>query len=164
MARCHFNLVARRWALRVAQCPYVFHRAGREIRDFRATWVAACDAVGVPRLLFHDLRRSGARNYRRAQVAEDVIMRIGGWKTPSMLRRYNVVDERDLTEAAERLAGFLTEAASAPPTIVSLKAARAVRTGSDRLQKTSSGREHGQNTDNRGTAKVAPAGSTAISS
>jgi integrase len=157
-------LVARRWALRVAQCPYVFHRAGREIRGFRATWVAACEAIGVPRLLFHDLRRSGARNYRRAQVAEEVIMRIGGWKTPSMFRRYNVVDERDLTEAAERLAGFLMEAASAPPTIVSLKAARAVRTGCDRLQKTSSGREHGQNTDNRGTATLAPAGSTAISS
>ena len=33
-------------------------------------------------------------------------MRIGGWKTASMFRRYNVVDERDLTEAAERLTGF----------------------------------------------------------
>ena len=76
------ELVARRWALRVAECPYVFHRNGRVIRDFRTTWVAACEAVGVPGLLFRDLRRSGARNYRRAQVAEDVIMRIGGWKTP----------------------------------------------------------------------------------
>ena len=28
-----------------------------------------------------------------------------------MLRRYNVVDERDLAEAAERLSGFLTDAA-----------------------------------------------------
>jgi len=42
------TLVARRWALRVAECPYVFHRNGRAIRDFRATWVAACGAVGVP--------------------------------------------------------------------------------------------------------------------
>jgi hypothetical protein len=115
--------------------------------------VAACEAVGVPGLLFHDLRRSGARNYRRAQVTEDVIMRIGGWKTPSMFRRYNVVDERDLTEAAERLSAFLTGAASASPTIVPLAAARAARaTG-----------EHGQNTDNRGTSTVAPAGSTAVS-
>jgi hypothetical protein len=30
-----------------------------------------------------------------------------------MLRRYNVVDERDLAEAAERLSGFLTDAARA---------------------------------------------------
>jgi len=85
-------------------------------------------------------------------------MRIGGWKTPSMLRRYNVVDERELTEAAERLTGFLTDAASAPPTIVLLAAARAVRSGSDRLQK------HGQNTDNQGTSAVAGSVSTAVSS
>src|SRR5262249_62126327 len=61
-------LVARRHALRIAECPYVFHRDGREIRDFRPTWVTACEAVGLPGLLFHDLRRSGARNYRRAGV------------------------------------------------------------------------------------------------
>jgi hypothetical protein len=79
----------------------------------------------------------GARNYRRAQVAEDVIMRIGGWKTPSMFRRYNVVDERDLTEAAERLAGFLTEAASVPPTIVPLAPVRTARSGGKRIQKSS---------------------------
>jgi len=47
-------------------------------------------------------------------------MRIGGCKTPSMFRRYNVVDERDLSEAAERLSGFLTDASRAEPTIVPL--------------------------------------------
>ncbi len=130
-------LVARRWALRVPECPYVFHRSGRAIRDFRTTWDAACEAVGLSGLLFHDLRRSGARNYRRAGVTEDVIMRIGGWKTKSMFARYNVVDERDLTEAAERLAGFLTDAASAPTTIVPLAPVRAARSGPDRIQKSS---------------------------
>jgi hypothetical protein len=40
----------------------------------------------------HDLRRGGARNFRRVGVAKDVSQRIGGWKTPSMFRRYNVVD------------------------------------------------------------------------
>jgi len=156
-------LVARRWALRVPECPYVFHRDGRPIRDFRATWVAACKAVGLSGLLFHDLRRSGARNYRRAGVTEDVIMRIGGWKTASMFRRYNVVDERDLTEAAERLTGFLTDAASAPPTIVPLPAARTIRSGSEWLRNTSIGRQHGQNTDSQGPADVASVGSTAVS-
>jgi integrase len=38
---------------------------------------------GVPNLLFHDLRRTAARNYRRAGVAEGVIMKIGGWKPAS---------------------------------------------------------------------------------
>jgi integrase len=147
-------LVARRWALRVAECPYVFHREGRAIRDFRATWMAACEAVGVPGLLFHDLRRSGARNYRKAGVTEDVIQRIGGWKTKSMFARYNVVDERDLTEAADRLAGFLTDAASVPPTIVPLAEARAARLS----------KEHGQNPDNSGDSGIAPALDPAISS
>jgi len=121
-------LVARRWTLRVPECPFVFHRNGQEIRDFRATWAAACEAVGLPGLLFHDLRRSAARNYRRAGVTEEVIMRIGGWKTPSMFARYNVVDERDLAEAATRLSGFLEEASSVAPTIIPL-ARRARRAG-----------------------------------
>ena len=151
------DLVARRWRLRVAECPYVFHRSGRAIRDFRATWGAACEAVGLPGLLFHDLRRSGARNYRRAQVTEDVIMRIGGWKTPSMFRRYNVVDERDLTEAGERLSAFLTGAASAPTTIVSLAATRAVRRGVQ-------SKLRGQNTDIWADSTLDPASQVPISS
>jgi hypothetical protein len=113
-------LVARRWALRIAECPYVFHRGGRPIRDFQTTWAAACASVGLGKLLMHDLRRSAARNYRRSGVPEDVIMRIGNWKTRSVFARYNVIDERDLAEAGERLDAFLTGAASAPPTIVPL--------------------------------------------
>jgi hypothetical protein len=114
------DLMARRWTLRVAECPYVFHRGGRRIRDFQTTWAAACTSVGLGKLLMHDLRRSAARNFRRAGVPEDVIMRIGNWKTRSVFARYNVIDERDLAEAGERLNAFLTEAASTPPTIVPL--------------------------------------------
>ena len=151
------ELVARRWRLRVSECPYVFHRDGRAIRDFRATWAAACEAVGLPGLLFHDLRRSGARNYRRAGVTEDLIQRIGGWKTKSMFARYNVVDERDLTEAAERLSAFLVGAASAPLRIVPLAATRAGRRGVQ-------SKLRGQNTDNSGGSPVAPVNQAAVSS
>ena len=71
-----------------------------------------------------------------------------------MFKRYNIVDERDLADASERLSAFLTGAASASPTIVPLAAARAARaTG-----------EHGQNTDNRGRSTVAPSVQTAVSS
>jgi hypothetical protein len=147
-------LVARRWALRVSESPFVFHRSGRRFVRFDTAWDAASAAVDLPGLLFHDLRRSGARNYRRAGVAEDVSQRIGGWKTASMFKRYNIVDERDLAEAGERLAVFLTGAASASPTVVPLAAARAARASG----------EHGQNTDNSRESGVAPATSVAVSS
>jgi integrase len=132
-------LIARRWTQRVPECPFVFHRAGRPLGRFAAAWNAACQAVGLPRMLFHDLRRSGARNYRRARVGEKVIQRIGGWKTTSMFERYNVLDERDLADAGERLSAFLAEAATATPTIVRLETS----------PRTRSAREHGQNTDIR---------------
>lgn len=64
---------------------YVFARAnGKPVRDFRLTWEKACAHAGTPDLLFHDLRRTGARNLRRAGVAEGIIMNIGGWRTRSV--------------------------------------------------------------------------------
>jgi integrase len=57
----------------------------------------------VPNLKVHDLRRTGARNLRRAGVDRDIIMRIGGWKTESVFRRYNIVDEADLRDATQKL-------------------------------------------------------------
>jgi hypothetical protein len=66
-----------------------------------------------PGVLFHDLRRSRTRNFRRAGVAEDVIQRIGGWKTASMFKRHNIVDERDLADASEHLSAFLAGATAA---------------------------------------------------
>ena len=94
-----------------SKCPYVFHRNGRALRDFRATWVAACKAVGLPGLLFHDLRRSGARNYRRAQVTEDTT-----WSTSAT---------RPRPPSACRAS--LRRRRAHPPTIVPLAAARAPR-------------------------------------
>jgi integrase len=71
--------------------------------DFRKAWSVACDRAGCPGLLFHDLRRTGARNMRRLGIAENVIMRIGGWKTASVFRRYDIVDQTDLADASRRI-------------------------------------------------------------
>ncbi len=83
---------------------YVFSRPdGKPVRSFKKTWRNACIAAGVPSLLFHDLRRTAARNLRRAGVAEGVIMKIGGWKTRSVFERYAIVSQTDIAEAMQKL-------------------------------------------------------------
>jgi integrase len=54
-------------------------------------------------LLFHDLRRTAARNLRNRNVAQEVIMQIGGWKTAEVFRRYSIVDQSDIANAMQRL-------------------------------------------------------------
>ena len=83
---------------------FVFTRdRGKPVLDFRGAWEAACKAAKVPDLLFHDLRRTAARNLRRAGVAEGVIMKIGGWKTRSVFERYAIVSQTDIRDAMTSL-------------------------------------------------------------
>jgi len=46
--------------------PYLFHRAGRPIKDFREAWENACVAAGMPGRIPHDFRRTAVRNLERA--------------------------------------------------------------------------------------------------
>lgn len=83
---------------------YVFTRKdGKRVKDFRKTWADVCERAGVPGLLLHDLRRTGARNLRRLGVDQKTIMEIGGWKTAAIFSRYNITDPKDRAEAAQRL-------------------------------------------------------------
>jgi integrase len=105
------EIIEGRMAKRRRDCPYVFHRSGRPIKDFRVSWATACKKVGLVGgrvgVIPHDLRRCAARNLSRAGVREQVAMRITGHKTASMYRRYRIVDERDLKEATESLQSYL---------------------------------------------------------
>ena len=94
---------------------YVFTRPdGKAVRDFRELWRNACVTAGIPTLLFHDLRRTAARNLRRAGVAEGVIMKIGGWRTRSVFERYAIVAQSDIMDAMVKLEAH----ASATPATV----------------------------------------------
>ncbi len=85
----------------------VFTRTdGSDVRVFRKVWVKATEAAGVPGLLFHDLRRTAARNLRRAGIAEGVIMKIGGWRTRSVFERYAIVSQSDISDALEKLQDY----------------------------------------------------------
>lgn len=102
-----WEVIVRRWNDRsftkpdgtVAFSAYVFHRKGLAIGDFKKSWESARKKAGLDGKLFHDFRRTAARNMRRAGVDEVTCMKIIGHKTTSMFHRYSITDERDIQEA-----------------------------------------------------------------
>ena len=105
--------------------------AGIAVRTLRDAWEKACTLAGVRQfvcvdcaapvqtgapcqkcsgkrtkytdLIFHDLRRTAARNLRRAGISETVIMKIGGWRTRSVFERYAIVSRGDIVDAMRML-------------------------------------------------------------
>lgn len=86
--------------------PWVFHRNGLPIIDFRKAWANACTAAGVAGRIPHDFRRTAVRNLERAGVPRSVAMKITGHKTESVYRRYAIVSEADLSEGMKKLAAL----------------------------------------------------------
>jgi integrase len=81
---------------------WVFHRAGRPIQDMDDAWRTACRKAGHPERIFHDLRRSAARNLRRLGLSESDIMEMCGWETRAMFQRYAIKDETGLADRLRR--------------------------------------------------------------
>ena len=67
------------------------------------SWRNACESAGLPGRLPHDFRRTAVRNLERAGVSRSVAMKMTGHKTEAVYRRYAIVSEQDLHEAAQKL-------------------------------------------------------------
>jgi integrase len=86
------------------ECPLVFQDpSGHRIGDFRKAWKSACKQAGCPDRLFHDLRRTAVRNMIEAGIDRQVAKAITGHRTDSMFTRYQIVDQRQMTAALEKL-------------------------------------------------------------
>jgi integrase len=85
----------------------VFRRDGVPVRVWRSALREACRKAGLPHRLLHDCRRTAARNLIRAGVPERVAMLLTGHKTRAVFDRYNIVNERELATAGQRLAEYL---------------------------------------------------------
>jgi len=90
------NVIERRLTERRLDCPYVFHRNGQPVKSFRKAWKTACEAIGQPSLIPHDMRRSAVRNFRKAGLSENEGLAMTGHLTNSIYRRYDIIDEEDL--------------------------------------------------------------------
>src|SRR5262249_31263537 len=90
------EVLERRLAARRLDCPYIFHRDGEAIGDFRKLWQRACTAIGLIGRLVHDLRRSGVKHLIDSRNDPHTVMAFSGHRTPSMLRRYHIIDLHDL--------------------------------------------------------------------
>jgi hypothetical protein len=78
----------------------------------------AVTRAGCPDRLVHDLRRTAARDMRRAGLAESDIMALCGWETREMFERYCIRDEAALSAAAgRRSTGYLWDTAATTPSV-----------------------------------------------
>ncbi len=86
---------------------HVFTYAGRPLQRLTRSFKTALKDAGIKDFRFHDLRHCASTNLRRAGVDTATAMKIIGHKSEKMWKRYNAIEERDLTQAAEKLNRYL---------------------------------------------------------
>jgi integrase len=76
------------------------------LNALRDEWRTACARAGLPGRMFHDLRRSAARNFERTGIPRSVARKLGGW-TDKIYSRYAIGAESELGSAVGQVAEYL---------------------------------------------------------
>ncbi len=85
--------------------PYVFnsHRTGEAFRDIKNGFNKALKRIGMAGFRFHDLRHTWCSRLCALGIDESTIMKLGGWKTRSMIDRYSHPSKGHMRNAVEKL-------------------------------------------------------------
>ena len=101
--------------------PWVFPAPGGEaIKPYNKEWRKAWKASKLAQIP-HDFRRTAVRNLERAGIPRSAAMAMVGHKTEAIYRRYAIVEEGMLREAAEKLTLFQKHQHAARMKIVTLR-------------------------------------------
>jgi integrase len=122
-------IIARRIQARHLACPFIFHRKGRRVGEFRKVWKRASRDAGLTGKIPYDLRRTAVRNMVRAGVDPAIAMKISGHRTRAVFDRYNIIDERDLREAVRKTSSYMESLPTMPTVMPIRSAARSANLG-----------------------------------
>ncbi len=119
------ELIECRWRKRVhvdRLIPWVFHRAGRRIsrHTLWEVWTTGAEAARLSGKLFHDLRRTAARDLIAAGNDYKTAMDITGHKTMAVFHRYQIGDLQLAQRGLDRLEAYRR----APGAVVALRETR----------------------------------------
>lgn len=88
---------------------HVFLYKQRPLKRISRSFKTALKDAGIMDFRFHDLRHCASTNLRRAGVDTATAMKVVGHKSEKMWKRYNSIEERDLTEAALKVQKYLQD-------------------------------------------------------
>jgi integrase len=88
---------------------HVFTYEGKPLQRISRSFKTALKDACIRDFRFHDLRHCASTNLRRAGVDTATAMKIVGHKSGKMWKRYNAIEERDLTQAAQKVHKYLQE-------------------------------------------------------
>lgn len=88
---------------------HVFTYKGKPLLRISRSFKTALKDAGISDFRFHDLRHCASTNLRRAGVDTATAMKIVGHKSEKMWKRYNAIEEKDLTQAAVKVHKYLQE-------------------------------------------------------